>query len=192
VSGAEWKTAAVKSCKIKFSIIRIQESTSQFFLFIKENPMAQSDGIAASSAINPVQYEAAGLIKVWRQNTTCMLRANERLLRGFMDVAKRQSELGQELLHHRLSALQSVPDMEGPAGVANFAKAQVDHSLQGIERMRILMGEITNEVTRSVNEATRLLMEDAASLPPESAEVTTQPAALLTQKAERGADRRTK
>jgi hypothetical protein len=162
--------------------------------------MSQVSGNTQSNGNSQAKFDPAVILRIWQQSATCMLRANERLLRGFMDVAKRQNELGQELLNHRLSALQPIRN-EGSDGVSSFANAQIDHSLQGIERLTTGLREVTHEITQCFSEATKLLIEDAAAVAHDAAAVTQeaakasantimQPAVTMARKAEKVAESR--
>jgi hypothetical protein len=159
--------------------------------------MSQANGTVESSRNGSAKFDPARMLQIWQQSTTSMLRANERLLRGFMDVTKRQNELAQELMLQRMSALQPIRNDEGnAAGASNFAKAQIDHNAQGIERLTAGLREVANEIAQCFKEATRLLIEDATAIGNDAAGVArdaasasahtiAQPAVAMAREAEK-------
>jgi hypothetical protein len=122
-----------------------------------------------------VEQNAGTVMRVWQNNATRMLRANERLMNGMMSTAKLQIELGQEVLQHRLERMNAVTQTPAPEA----GNSMIEHQTKELERLMHAMREMTEEMRTSFAEAAKLLFEDvevdAAALR-DSAEATTRQA----------------
>jgi hypothetical protein len=88
-----------------------------------------------------------------------MMRANELIMRGMMGVAKKQMELGKDLLQHRLSTLQSPRAGENLTATASLVKAHTEQARKEMERMTAGMREVTEDVRNCFSDAAKSLFE---------------------------------
>src|ERR1700689_780065 len=97
--------------------------------------MTPAIGNTPENSGTQTQFEPEAVLHFWQQGTTRMMRVNELVMRNIMNTVKRQTELGQELLQHHLTALQPALNGESSASPPGFAKAQLEHNLHRMERM---------------------------------------------------------
>ena len=94
-------------------------------------------------------------IRNWQGSTQRIMRANERLMQGFMSAAKMEMQFGQEMLQQRFAAMQEFW-AEPAAGKLPKAPDTAE-----IERLMTMMRAVSEEMHQSFNAAGRLLLEAA-------------------------------
>lgn len=114
----------------------------------------------------------------WQRSASSWMKANERLMRGFVEVLHREMELAQEL--QELAPVRVPVDTENPL-VPDYA-SQAQKTFKAYELIATAGREIVEELTRSGIEASRTLLEDIASASQEAARDTT---ATVTRGAEK-------
>jgi hypothetical protein len=103
------------------------------------------------------KFKPDAVLRVWQLSATRMMRANELMMRGLMDVAKKQMEFGQELLQSRLATMQSTQTGETLTSTTSFAKAHAETNREEIQRMVASTREVTDDLKKCFKGATKVL-----------------------------------
>jgi hypothetical protein len=123
----------------------------------KENSMSQTNGNGRPNGGAREKFEPEIVWRYLKHSASRLMRANELMMRGMMNMAKRQMELGQELMQHRMSALRG-QDGEKPAG---YVRVQAQQNLGSVKRVIAGLHDVTEDLTNCFNQATQSLFEDA-------------------------------
>ena len=95
--------------------------------------------------------------RLWQQSATRMMRANERLMRGMMDVANCQVEFGQTLLQHHLDALRPG---QNDGNSPDFARVHVEQYRKQVEHTTAAMRKSVRAIVVCFSETTQELLQD--------------------------------
>src|ERR1700710_1459245 len=118
--------------------------------------MAMSGTGKGGSKLEAVWSKApANALRNWQGSTERIMRANERLMQGFMSAAKMEMEFGQEMLQQRMAAMQEY--FAQPAA-GKLPKAP---DAAEIQRLMTMMRAVSEEMHESFNAAGKLLLEAA-------------------------------
>jgi hypothetical protein len=124
-------------------------------IFMSQSKMS-ANGAESEKAL--AKFEPAAVLRFWQLSATRMMRANELMMRGMMGIAKKQMELGQELLQHRLATLQSTQTGETLTATASFARVHTEHNRKEMERVVAGMREATDDLKTCFSTATKALL----------------------------------
>jgi hypothetical protein len=116
-----------------------------------------SNGAESEKAL--AKFEPLSVLRVWQQSATRTMRANELMIRGLMDVARKQMDLGQELLQSRFATMQSARTGETLTATTSFAKAHAENNRKEMQRMVASMHEVTDDLKKCFNGATKVLFD---------------------------------
>lgn len=115
-------------------------------------------------------FAADSVVRFWQHNTMRMIRANERVLRGLMWAAKREIELGQELMRYNLENLQGTAKRAANGGEPDVLnKNHIERNAGELEHFAGGMREVAEELRQCFSEAAKLLFEGSVE---EAREVT--------------------
>lgn len=126
------------------------------------------------------KLESAPGVQYWQRSMSSWMKANERILRGFVAVLHREVELGQELLQLNLESIRLPQGKEKPF-VPDYTR-QAEKSFKAIELISIGAREIVDEFAQCVVESSRTLFDEISSA---SQEVARDTAATVTRETEK-------
>jgi len=108
-------------------------------------------------------FEPEQVTRFWQQSTTRLIRANERLLHGFMSAATCELELSLELTRYSLANLQTFSNGANPAEpkAAENSK-EFEHIVAGLR-------EVSEEIWKTFGDASNLLLEGSLTEAPVAA-----------------------
>ena len=104
-----------------------------------------------------VRLEPDSFMRYWQHSAVRMVHANERIFRGMVAAARREMELGQELMQINLASIQPT------LFAADTDKVESDKSarnMREVERVVTGLYEVSEEIWTSFGEAARLLLHD--------------------------------
>ncbi len=106
-------------------------------------------------------FEPEQVTRFWQQSTTRLIRANERLLHGFMSAATRELELSLELTRYNLSKLQTFANGANPSEpkAAEADSKEFEHIVAGLR-------EVSEEILKTFGDASSLLLEGSLTEAP--------------------------
>jgi len=104
------------------------------------------------SGADTVKHETQTAIGIWQHNAARMMRANERIIHGFMAAAKLQIDVGQEVLRHRMDRLQTTKPDTAPHTI-------IEAQTQDFQRIIGTMREVSEELRVTFSDAAKLLFE---------------------------------
>lgn len=105
-----------------------------------------------------VRFEPDSFIRYWQHSAVRMVHANERIFCGMVAAARREMELGQELVQINLAAMQ--PTLFTTANTDEVESGKSARNMREVERVVTGLYEVSEEIWTSFGEATRLLLHD--------------------------------
>jgi hypothetical protein len=116
-----------------------------------------SNGAESDKAL--AKFESVVVLRAWQQSAKRTMRANELMVRGLMDVARKQMELGQALMQSRFATMQSVRNGETLTATTSFAKAHAENNRKEVQQMIANMHEVTDDLKKCFSSATKALFD---------------------------------
>jgi hypothetical protein len=113
---------------------------------------------AANAGVDKMVSEAGTVAKLWQQNALRVWQANERLLHGMLTAFKLEVELGQEMMRHRLAAIE---DVSADAKPEHAGQNILDRQMREMEHVMSMAQKISEELRQSFSDAAKLLFENA-------------------------------
>jgi hypothetical protein len=146
--------------------------------------MAEMDMTTAPKAqIDAMKEKSGAMMEMWQGSAARMMRANERVMHGFMTAAKMEIELGKELMARRMEAFKTVAESGKPE---QMLQTQYQRSVQEMEHIMETMRAVSSEMREGFSEAAKLLFENA---PAEAKQFLAKADEAITQQADLAADK---
>lgn len=146
---------------------------------------AYATAAALGTSTETAKSEGSTVMRLWQENTSRLLRANERMMHGMLAALKMEFQLGQDLLEHRITTIKTASQAGKPSEAGHTV---MERHVQEMERLVASMREISEEMRKSYGDATKLIFHDAeqqahelaaAATPKTPAPVPARPTALV-------------
>jgi uncharacterized protein YukE len=146
--------------------------------------MADIDMTSAPKAqIDAMKEKSGAMMEMWQGSAARMMRANERVMHGFITAAKLEIELGKDLMARRMEVFKTVTE-SGKA--EHVLQSQYQRSVQEMEHIMETMRAVSTEMRDGFSEAAKLLFENA---PAEAKQFLYKTEEAMTQQADLAADK---
>ncbi len=121
--------------------------------------MAQ-DSDSAKMDTYGVTFEPELLTRFWQQNAVRLMRANERILHGFVTAASRELELARELTRYSIDSIAKLNKLPNGNGSEKSTKAtEGEENFKEFEHIVAGLRSVTEELWNTIGDASKLLLE---------------------------------
>ncbi len=116
--------------------------------------MAHENG-TIGSGMSGAEFDPEPMMRFWQHGALRLMRANERMLHGFLAMATREMALMQRLMHYNFDRFQRLSSRGEAAKPANGEAGQ-----QELEQVFSALRELSEELWATLNDASKLLIAD--------------------------------
>jgi len=120
--------------------------------------MAQESNSAKSETFG-VTFEPELVTRFWQHNAIRLMRANERILHGFVAAATRELELARALTRYNLDNLAKFNKLPNVAAPEKANKPNEEENFKEFEHIVAGLRAVTEELWTTFGDASKLLLE---------------------------------